>query len=313
MTKEDIITTAIHEVFLCGKEAGEAYQRQYDIMQKKIDAAKQGKPDFDLHMYDGIFSQFQKVRINEESALNPDSDEVTIQVATVPGNRIGEEPNPSVSALEKENNELHEIIDMERQELACQQGEIKDLNAERTELYKILEEKDALITELRTKLEEYQDCNQEHFRKEIADRDNIIGEERAEMQKMGERIRKLVDENLALLGRYNELESANAGLKSQLANKDAIIADLRAQLEQQQTTVPDGSPSGKGEEFPCFDFSEGDQVVVSGPFFGDGVPSQHCTILETRSSGALVLITDGQHEDEQYLVPYKFLTIKNLL
>lgn len=309
MTKEDIITTAIHEVFLCGKEAGEAYQLQYDIMQKKIDAAKQGKPDFDLHMYDGIFSQFQKVRINEESALNPDSDEVTIQVATVPGNRIGEDPNPSVSALEKENNELHEIIDMERQELARQQGEIKDLNAERTELYKVQEEKDALITELSAKLEEFQDCNQEHFRKEIADRDNIIGEERTEMQKMGERIRKLVDENLALLGRYNDLESANAGLKSQLANKDAIIADLRAQLEQQQPTVPDGSPSGKGEEFPCFDFSEGDQVVVSGTFFGDYVQSQHGTILDVMSDKVGVLITekDSYFEDDTVTVPFEYI------
>lgn len=241
MTKEDIITTAIHEAFLCGKEAGEAYQRLYNIMQKKVDDAKQGKPDFDPHVYDGIFASIPhtQVTIDPESALNPNSDEVIFNVQALPGHRIGDTPEEKISILEHQ--------------------------------YCLLKQENVSL--------------QEHFRKEIADRDNIIG----------------------------ELESANAGLKSQLANKDVIIADLRAQLEQQQPTVHVGSPLGKGEEFPCTDFSEGDQVVVSGTFFGDDVQSQHATILEARGDDAVVLFTDGQNEDEKYLVPYKFIALKTLL
>ena len=233
MTKEGIITTAIHEAFLCGKEAGEAYQRQYDVMQKKVDDAKQGKPDFDPHMYDGIFASIPhpQVTIDPESALNPNSDEVTFNIQALPGQRIGDTPEETISILE------HQYCLLKQENVS-----------------------------LRTKLEEYQACNY-----------------------------------------------ANDGLRSQLANKDAIIADLRAQLKQQQPTVPGGSPLGKGEEFPCTDFSEGDHVVVSGTFFGDDVQSPHGTILEARGDDAVVLITDGKSEDEKYLVPYKFLALKNLL
>lgn len=222
MTKEEIIATAIHEAFLCGKESGEESNRMYHTMQQKIEDAKQGKSVIDnMAKHDGFL------------------------------------PHIVLAKLKEENEKLG----------------------------KILEEKDATITELRAQLDEYKDCNQEFFRKEIAERDNIIGEERAEMQDMGRRINNLVNENLELLGRYNKLELELAELRSQ---PESVVAE----------------PSD------CIHFSEGDQVLVSGKFFGDFAVLFQGTILSVAKDYARVLITerDSDFEDDESNVPYEYLS-----
>lgn len=253
MTKEDIITTAIHEAFLCGKEAGEAYERAYHIMQKKVEEAKQGKPDHDLHMYDGIFGMTPnyRVKIDPESALNPDSKEVTFQVQSLPGQRIGDTPEEKITMLEHQCCLLkQENLDLQRQ---C-------------------EEKDATITELRSQLEEYKDCSQEHFRKEIAERDKIIGEQDAELADLHRK--------------YDELYAT--------VNPLAII-----------------KPKGEAAPAEPSHYSEYDQVLVSGSFFEDvDSHTYHATILSLMRGGARVLITekDSDFENDEHYVPYEYIT-----
>lgn len=208
MTKEDIITTAIHEAFLCGKEAGEAYERAYHIMQKKVEEAIQGKVDIDnMVRYDGFLPQVELTKLKEENE----------------------------------------------------------------KLGKILEEKDATITELRSQLEEYKDCSQEHFRKEIAERDNIIGEQDAELADLHRK--------------YDELYAT--------VNPLAIGPNRQA------------APAEPSH------YSVGDQVLIRGSFFVDeDSATYHATILEIKSGSALVLITDNDsifEGDERY-VPYEYIT-----
>lgn len=125
MEQEEIIAIAIREAFKCGKEEGEAYQRMWSNMNEKIEKAKKGEPDKPIGMYDGFFSQLQGMQGNIDPAKpGTESEEVTIPVQAVPGNRIGSEPNEQIAALEKEVNELGRIC----------------------------EEKDATITELREEL-----------------------------------------------------------------------------------------------------------------------------------------------------------------
>ena len=191
MTKEDIITTAIHEAFLCGKEAGEAYERAYHIMQKKVEEAKKGKPDFDQHMYDGIFNMLQKVETGVEESQRTSSESYN--------------------------------IDMEREEL-------------------------------------------------------------------------------------ERLKDENRHLQRQCEEKDAIITEMRQELEKLHATVPDASTSGGKSS--CAHLYDGDQVLVIGAFFGNDVPSLHATILEVTDSMALVLITekDSDFENDEHYVPYEYIT-----
>lgn len=208
MTKEDIITTAIHEAFLCGKEAGEAYERAYHIMQKKVEEARHGKVDIDnMALYDGFLPQVELTKLKEENE----------------------------------------------------------------KLGKILEEKDATITELRSQLEEYKDCSQEHFRKEIAERDNIISEQDAELADLHRQ--------------YDELYAT--------VNPLAIGPNRQA------------APAEPSH------YSEGDQVLVSGSFFKDvDSHTYHATILEVKRGLALVLITekDSDFENDEHYVPYEYIT-----
>lgn len=123
MEPEEIIAIAIREAFKCGKEEGEAYQRMWSNMNEKIEKAKKGEPDYPRDLYDGFLSQLQGMQVKVDPAKpGTESEEVTFQVQSVPGNRIGSEPNEQIAALEKEVNELGRIC----------------------------EEKDAKITELRT-------------------------------------------------------------------------------------------------------------------------------------------------------------------
>lgn len=287
MTKEDIITTAIHEAFLCGKEAGEAYERAYHIMQKKVEEAKQGKPDHDPHMYDGIFGMAPnyRVKIDPESALNPDSKDVTFQVQSLPGQRIGDTPEEKIACLEHQCCLLkQENLDLQRQ---CEEKdatitilraridekyeEIRALDNDHTDLLRLLEEKNAAITELRSQLEEYKDCSQEHFRKEIAERDNIIGEQ------------------------------------------DAELADLHRKYDELYATVNPLAIGPNRQAAPAepSHYSEYDQVLVSGSFFKDvDSHTYHATILSVMQGGARVLITekDSDFEDDEHYVPYEYIT-----
>lgn len=160
MTKEDIITAAIHEAFRCGKEAGEESQRMWRDMQDKIDAAKQGKPDRDLHLYDGIFgmqsNHSYRIKVDPESAPNPDSlEEVSFDIEAHPGQRIGDTPDEQIAMLthqlclqKQENVSLRARLDERYREL---RGWAND----HTELIRLLKEKDATITELRDELRLY--------------------------------------------------------------------------------------------------------------------------------------------------------------
>ena len=118
MTKEEIISTAIREAFLCGKEAGEELQRQWENAQQKIDAAKQGPPNFETHKYDGVVNILPQVEIVEEN------------------------PHSTIS-------ELHTTISIAHKEMARLQAENRNLQHQ-------CEEKDATITELRAQLDRLQ-------------------------------------------------------------------------------------------------------------------------------------------------------------
>lgn len=198
MTKEDIIATAIHEAFLCGKEAGEESQRMYTKMQNEIDYA-------------------------------------------------AEEANP----------------------LPIGNNYYKILAEENKKLGKIIEEKDATIIELRAQIDEKQ-----------------------------KEIRALDDDHTKLLRLIKE--------------KDATIAELRALNDKLYASInPLAIIKPQGEEVPedpspCTNFNEGDQVIVSGAYFGDTVPDQHGVIMEAKKYIARVLMTekDSDYEDDEYGVPY---------
>lgn len=159
MTKEDIITAAIHEAFRCGKEAGEESQRMWRDMQDKIDAAKQGKPDHDLNIYDGIFGMQSnysyRIKVDTESAINPDSDEVSFDTEALPGQRIGDTPDEQIAMLthqlclqKQENVSLRAQLDEAWNKIGKLEQENKSLN-------EFLKEKDAIIAEQRDELRLY--------------------------------------------------------------------------------------------------------------------------------------------------------------
>lgn len=221
MTKEEIIATAIHEAFRCGKEAGEEAQRMYAKMQNEIDyAAKQVKPD-----------ELRKKLEDTEAAL-------------------------SALYAEYMGSKEHEL----------------HLSEENKTLLASNEEKDATIIELRTELQANKDA------------DTL-----------------LCDENKRLL--------------ESLKEKDAIIAELRAQNDKLYAYVnPLAIIKPQGEEVPaepspCIDFSAGDQVLVSGAYFGENIPDHHGVILEVMKDIARVLITekDSDYEDDEYCILYEYL------
>ena len=157
MTKEEIITAAIHEAFRCGREYGESYQRMYDTMQQQLNAAKQGKPDHDLNIYDGFFGMMPKpnVKIDPESAINPDSDEVSFDTEAIPGQRIGDTPDEQIAMLthqlcqqKQENVSLRAQLDEAWNKIGKLEHENKSLN-------EFLKKKDAIIAEQREELRLY--------------------------------------------------------------------------------------------------------------------------------------------------------------
>lgn len=143
MEPEEIIAIAIREAFKCGKEEGEAYQRMWSNMNEKIEKAKKGEPDSPIGMYDGFFSQLQGMQVKVDTAdPGTESEEVLFSVQSVPGNRIGSEPNEQIAALEKEVNELGRICEEKDAKITDYHKEVERLTA-------ILEEKDTEIAKLR--------------------------------------------------------------------------------------------------------------------------------------------------------------------
>lgn len=274
MTKEDIIATAIREAFLCGKEAGEELQRQWYSMQQKIEDAKQGKSVIDdMAKYDGFLPQVELAKLKEEN------------------DKLG----------------------------------------------KILEEKDATITDLRTELQANKDA------------DTL-----------------LCDENKRLLASLKEKESQPFHIHWRTLNETPTKDTWIVYLQEQSYTspdekpryycgktlstrlfrgahveftspmephilgwaflsdfIPEGSledvtdkvvipvePQADKEPSDCIDFSEGDQVLISGSYFGDGCPSHRATILDVMSDGVRVLITEknSDFEDDEKFVPFEYIT-----
>lgn len=159
MTKEEIIAAAIHEAFRCGKEAGEESQRMWRDMQDKIDAAKQGKPDHDLHLYDGFFGMQSnysyRIKVDPESALNPDSDEVSFDTEAIPGQRIGDTPDEQIAMLTHQLcQQKQEYVSM-REQLDEALNKIGKWEHENKSLNESLKEKDAIIAEQREELRLY--------------------------------------------------------------------------------------------------------------------------------------------------------------
>lgn len=130
MEQEEIIAIAIREAFKCGKEEGEAYQRMWSNMNEKIEKAKKGEPDYPRGLYDGFFSQLKNFRADVDLAKpGTESETVAFKVESLAGNPI---------RIAKTYGEL-------KAELIGAKDEIEKLG-------KILEEKDATITELRAEL-----------------------------------------------------------------------------------------------------------------------------------------------------------------
>lgn len=137
MDQEEIIAIAIREAFKCGKEEGEAYQRMWSNMNEKIEKAKKGEPDNPRGLYDGFFSQLQNFRASVAPAKpGTESETVAFKVESLAGNPI---------RIAKTYGEL-------KAELIGAKDEIEKLG-------KILEEKDAKITELRQELQANKDAD----------------------------------------------------------------------------------------------------------------------------------------------------------
>lgn len=241
MTKEEIIATAIHEAFRCGKEAGEESQRRYAKMQQEIDrVAEQGKPDYDPHQYDGFLPQVELSQLKEENS----------------------ELAKKCTGIQCDYNVLkHDYEKLEKRAV--------DLALENEKLGKIMEDKDATITELRRELQANKDA------------DTL-----------------LCDENKRLLESLNKKDAELADLQHKYDELYAVVNPL-AIIKPQVEKVP-AEPSH---------FSEGDKVIVSGAYFGEAVPDHHGVIVEVMKHVARVLITekDSDYEDDEYRILYEYL------
>lgn len=274
MTKEEIIATAIHEAFLCGKEAGEESQRQWYSMQQKIEGAKQRNSVIDdMAKHDGFLPQVELAKLKEENE----------------------------------------------------------------KLGKILEERDATITELRRELQANKDAdtllcdgnkrlvaslNEKesrpfhiHWRtlNETPTKDTwIVYLQEQSYTSPDEKPRYYCGKSLSIrLFRGAHIEFASP-MEPHLLGW-AFLSDFIPEGSMEDVTdkvVIPVEPQADKEPSPCIDFSEGEQVLVSGKFFGDFAGLFQGIILEVMREYARVLITekDSDFEDDEPFVPFEYIT-----
>lgn len=111
----------------------------------------------------------------------------------------------------------------------------------------------------------------------------------------------------AMQNKIAELKEENGKLGKVLEEKDATITELRQELRRLLTTVPVASPADSIPS-PCINFSEGDQVLVSGNFFED-TTSRHGVILSETDESSVVMITEegDDYEDVEFVISNEYL------
>lgn len=98
-----------------------------------------------------------------------------------------------------------------------------------------------------------------------------------------------------------------AHLREELARQKRLYDDLNDILQQTKAKLP--KKKKVEEPTDCIKYSEGDQIIITGAFWGDNIPDHHATILEVMKDGCDVVITekDSDFEDDEPWVPFDYI------